>query len=152
MPHLQIKARLRLLLFALICASCTADEKILSINNSLIFNNDQPQMAEALAASGKHTLNWTARTELGQTLQFQWDQGIDLDVNGQQTARNLIRQGGWTHVVLQEFSSRPLLEPELFFSAVRLFAAEVQTFCPGAKLLLFENWPYNTSANYSSLR
>jgi hypothetical protein len=151
MAYWQIKARLWLpLLVVLLHLSASAEEKVLSINNSLIFNNGQPLMVEALAASGRHVLKWTARTQLGQSLQHHWDQGTGLDADGQPTARNLIRQGGWTHVILQEFSSRPLLEPEVFFSSVRLFADEIRTFCPDAKLLLFENWPYNTSLDYAA--
>jgi hypothetical protein len=139
------------LLFLLYCAAqIIAADNILSIGNSLIEFNDQPAMIESLAAKGKHELKWTHRFQSGQSLLFHYDQGIGLDDVREPTARNLIRQGGWTHIVLQEFSSWPRENVTGFFTAVRLFKEEISIYCPDAKIYLFENWPYNDSGDYSA--
>jgi hypothetical protein len=53
-------------------------------------------------------------------------------------ALKAIREGGWDDVVLQELSSRPVLENAKFVASVKSFDAEIKKV--GARTVLYENW------------
>lgn len=122
---------------------------IVSINNSQIGsaagNYDLASVFKAMSTTvGKET-PWSALTANGTSLEQRWAEGIVPT-----SPRGIIQKGGLSHIVLQELSNRPLVDPALFFQYVRLFCFEIKQYNPTAKIYLFENWPYLDSANYQA--
>ncbi|MBQ8055610.1 MAG: hypothetical protein IJ270_02190 [Paludibacteraceae bacterium] len=124
-------------------------EKILSINNSLIDYNNQAIMFDAFAASAGKNANWSMQTRLGMTLQFHYDEG---DAEG--NAKAVVKNNPWTHIVLQEQSSRPRIEYEAFDKGVKAWVKYIrkETDNKKARIILAENWAYVDSENYEKDR
>lgn len=105
--------------------------RVLFIGNSYTYVNDLPHqigwIAESLGAETPYEV--VSVTPGGMTLSHHWETGA---------TRRLIRQGGWTHVVLQEQSTRPLDDPELFYEYVRRFDEEIDRV--GAQTVLYMTW------------
>ncbi|HYI00814.1 SGNH/GDSL hydrolase family protein [Hyalangium sp.] len=120
--------------------------RVLFIGNSYTYQNSLPEMLEAFA----HTLvpETPLQTESvlagGATLQSHHTQGL---------APRRIREGGWSHVVLQEQSMLGgmridgvayLGDPEaLFFPGARLLAAQASAV--GARTLFYMTWSRKTN-------
>lgn len=133
----------------LVLSQCAAAERILSIGNSLIEFNQQPLLFQSLASAAGKDATWHHCYLSGRSLLDHWALGFGLTDEGEPSARTLIAQGGWTHIILQDFSSRPLLDRAGFHASVRQFKAEIAEHCPDAKILLFENWPYSDVPDYA---
>lgn len=105
--------------------------RVLFIGNSYTYVNDLPQQVQRLAeaAGAELPLDVVSVTPGGMTLERHWSDG---------PARRLIRQGGWTHVVLQEQSTRPIDDPELFHQYARMFDEEIGRV--GAETILYLTW------------
>jgi hypothetical protein len=105
--------------------------RALFIGNSLTVSNDLPGMFEAVAKSaGVEDVTQRAVAVGGFSLQDHWDRGA---------ARRAIRDGRWTHVVLQQGpSSLPESEAQLR-EVVKKFAAEARA--GGARVVLYGVWP-----------
>ncbi len=106
--------------------------RILFIGNSYTFyNGGIDREVEALAPSSR-----TSRIAVGgYTLEDHWNDGA---------AARRIREGGWTFVVLQEQSQRPVLDRESFYKASRDFDAAIRN--GGAKTVLLMTWERPDSA------
>lgn len=105
--------------------------RVLFIGNSYTYVNDLPRQIQwmAEAAGAEVPLDVVSVTPGGMTLAHHWSDGV---------ARRLIRQGGWTHVVLQEQSTRPIDDPDLFFRYARMFDEEIDRV--GAETVLYLTW------------
>ena len=122
---------------------------VLSINNSQIgstANNYDLASVFRLAsiAAGKETA-WTSLTANGTSLEQRWIEGISPT-----SARGLIQKGSLSHLVLQELSNRPLLNPELFNQYADLFIDLTRQYNPNCLIYLFENWAYADSQNWQN--
>lgn len=122
---------------------------ILSLNNSLIDNNDQPAIFNELASSAGKNANWTKQTRLGQSLRFHYEEGDGITANGP-SAKMQVRAKAWTHIILQEQSSKPLTDPTDFLESVRLWRQYIKQYCPNpnAKIILTQNWPYTDAKDF----
>jgi len=104
--------------------------RVLFVGNSYIFVNDLPTVVKQLADSaGLAQLTVDSVTVGGATFADQ------LTTTG---AVDRIRQGGWTHVVLQAQSVEPLYDPATFASGAAALAAEVEKV--GAAPVFYETW------------
>lgn len=108
-----------------------APMKVLFVGNSLTFFNKMPEMVKYLAAHAPEPLDLEVDSQVvgGATMERHWKSGEAL---------KKIRQGGWTHVVLQGQSAEAVTDREGFFKHVRLFDAEIRK--TGAKTLLYMTW------------
>jgi hypothetical protein len=115
--------------------------KLLFIGNSYTYYNNLPRVVEALAASASPPERLETRmvTVGGARLKTHWDDGEAVDV---------LREGGWSHVLLQEQSTlgmrlvdgrHEINDPErIFFPYARRFHAEARK--RGARTLLALTW------------
>jgi hypothetical protein len=105
--------------------------RVLFIGNSYTYVNDLPFQIQQIAesAGAELPLEVVSVTPGGMTLERHWDSG---------SPRRLIRQGGWTHVVLQEQSTRPIDDPENFYEYARRFDEEIDRV--GARTVLYLTW------------
>jgi len=105
--------------------------RVLFIGDSYTYVNDLPGQIRRLAASSEGALPLVVNqvTPGGATLEQNWEEG---------RARRLIRLGGWSHVVLQEQSTRPIEDREKFVTYARLFDAEIKGV--GAKTVFYLTW------------
>lgn len=115
-------------------AAATAERapmRVLFLGNSYTEQNKLPWVVQALAASARIPveIEVEARTPGGCTFERHWIGGRSVD---------LIRQGGWDVVVLQEQSQLPLSDPLLMVRNGKKLIAEVRE--AGARPLLFMTW------------
>jgi len=105
--------------------------RVLFIGNSYTYVNDLPYQVQRIAESlgAELPLEIVSVTPGGMTLEGHWDAG---------PPRRLIRQGGWTHVVLQEQSTRPIDDPDTFSAYARLFDEEIDRV--GAETVFYLTW------------
>ncbi len=119
--------------------------KVLSLNNSLIHYNDQDfvfnDIAEAMGANAV----WTKHSNLGKPLSYQWEEGDGLTDAGTPSAKMLIRNEAWSHIILQEQSSLPRTNPDTFRKNVEQWIGYIRQYCPNpnAVILLPVNWAYS---------
>jgi hypothetical protein len=116
-------------------AATAAERHVLFIGNSLTYFNEMPWITERVAES----LNVAPplRTQFsggsGMTLRQHWDRG---------RAVRAIREGRFTHVVLQPQSSEIVRTPEETFRYAKLLHGEIKR--SGAKTVLFWTWAPRT--------
>ncbi|HEV2293828.1 MAG TPA: hypothetical protein VGR35_08220 [Tepidisphaeraceae bacterium] len=104
--------------------------RVLFIGNSYTFyNGGVDAVLQALARAAGRNFHCSASTSGGKTLEWHWEEG---------DARSAIARGGWDYVVLQEFSTRPIENPELMFEFGRKFDAEIKA--AGAETVFFLTW------------
>ncbi len=119
--------------------------KVLSLNNSLIYYNDQDQMFNGIAAAMGNNAHWTKHTLLGKSLATHWDEGEGLAEDGTPGAKMLVRSDAWSHIILQEQSSLPRTSIETFRTNVTKWVQYIRENCPNpnAVIILPVNWAYS---------
>lgn len=125
--------------------------RILSLNNSLIDYNDQPTaIFNRLAASAGKNAIWEKQTRLGQTLRFHYQEGDGILAGGVPSAKHRIKSQGWTHIILQEQSNKPLTDYADFLASVKLWVEYIRTNCPNpnVRIILFMNWPFTDAVDF----
>jgi hypothetical protein len=102
--------------------------RVLFVGNSYTSANDLPAIVRALGAVAKPKVEFEveAVTPGGFTLE------AHLAAEGKESPRARIAAGAFDHVVLQEQSQRPILEPDKMLAAARLFAKELAAAKSGA--------------------
>jgi Surface adhesin CshA repetitive domain len=105
--------------------------KVLFIGNSRTRYFDIPNQIKQLASLESRKLEVRMVAFDGWTLEAHWN-------SPNSAALKAIREGGWDDVVLQELSSRPVLENNKFVVSVKNFNAEIKKI--GARTVLYENW------------
>jgi hypothetical protein len=105
--------------------------KVLFIGNSRTRYFDIPNQIKQLASLESRKLEVRTVAFDGWTLESHWN-------SPNSAALKAIREGGWDDVVLQELSSRPVLENAKFVTSVKNFNAEIKKV--GARTVLYENW------------
>ncbi len=93
--------------------------KVLSLNNSLIYYNDQDAVFNGIAQAMGKDANWTKHTLLGKSLKTHWDEGDGVAEDGNPGAKMLVRSEAWSHIILQEQSSLPRTDVETFRANVK---------------------------------
>jgi hypothetical protein len=122
--------------------SVTAPIKVLFIGNSRTRYFDIPNQVKQLASSEARKLETRMVAFDGWTLEAHWN-------SPNSAALQAIREGGWNYVVLQELSSRPVLENAQFVASVKNFNAEIKKI--GARTVLYENW-WRKDLTYSQVQ
>lgn len=129
---------------AVLPTAVPAEVKILSLNNSLIHyeNEWQDVMFNQMAAAMGKNAAWTAHTNLGKTLKFHWDEGEGMTETGTASARKLMRDNAYTHIILQEQTNKPLTNFKGFRESVIQWVEYIRTESanPNAVIILPVNW------------
>ncbi|MDE5662592.1 MAG: hypothetical protein K2I37_00960 [Muribaculaceae bacterium] len=122
-----------------------ASVKVLSLNNSLIYYNDQDKVFNDIAAAMGRDAVWTKHTLLGKPLSTHWDEGDGLAPDGTPGAKMMVRSEAWSHIILQEQSSLPRTSPEAFRTNVHRWVEYIREYCPNpnAVVILPVNWAYS---------
>ncbi|MCO6466919.1 MAG: T9SS type A sorting domain-containing protein [Bradyrhizobiaceae bacterium] len=128
-----------LALIALLCSSSILHAaeplRILFIGNSYTAVNNLPDMVGQLAAQGGHAVTVMASAPGGMTLQAQSTFPPTVD---------LIKQGNWDYVVLQEQSQLPSFPDEQveqqFYPNVKKLDALIHEYSPCAQVILYVTW------------
>lgn len=129
---------------AVLPTAVPAEVKILSLNNSLIHyeNEFQDVMFNQMAAAMGKNAAWTAHTNLGKTLKYHWDEGEGLTETNTSSARKLMRDNAYTHIILQEQTNKPLTNFKGFRESVIQWVEYIRTESanPNAVIILPINW------------
>lgn len=128
--------------------------KVLSLNNSLIHYESEWQddiFNQMAAAMGKDAV-WSAHTNLGKSLQYHWDEGDGMTEAGTPSAKKLMRDNAYTHIILQEQTAKPLTNFAGFRESVIQWVNYIRTESanPNAVIILPINWAYGNSGNFGA--
>ncbi len=120
--------------------------KVLSLNNSLIYYNDQDKVFNDIAAAMGKDAAWTKHTLLGKPLSTHWAEGDGLAEDGTPGAKMMVRSEAWSHIILQEQSSLPRTSIETFRANVKQWVDYIRECCPNpnAVVILPVNWAYSS--------
>ena len=127
--------------------------KVLSLNNSLIYYNDQDAVFNDIAAAMGKNANWTKHTLLGKSLLTHWEEGDGVAEDGNPGAKMLVRSEAWSHIILQEQSSLPRTNIETFRANVKRWVDYIREYCPNPNAIIIVpiNWAYSGDwANYTA--
>ena len=130
-----------------------AEVKVLSLNNSLIYYNDQDAVFNDIAAAMGKNASWTKHTLLGKSLQTHWEEGDGIAEDGNPGAKMLVRSEAWSHIILQEQSSLPRTNIEAFRANVKRWVEYIREYCPNpnAVIIVPVNWAYSGDwSNYTA--
>lgn len=105
--------------------------RVFFVGNSYTLYHDVPAQVAGLAAHAGRTFSYETSLEGGADL------GLHLSEKG---AGERLRSGVFTHVVLQERSTGPLLEPRKYCRAVERFAAIAKEH--DVRLVFFQTWAW----------
>ena len=119
--------------------------KVLSLNNSLIYYNDQDAVFNSITAAMGKDANWTKHTLLGKSLKAHWDEGDGVAEDGNPGAKMLVRSEAWSHIILQEQSSLPRTDIETFRANVKRWVEYIREYCPNPNAIIIVpiNWAYS---------
>ena len=119
--------------------------KVLSLNNSLIYYNDQDAVFNGIAQAMGKDANWTKHTLLGKSLQTHWEEGDGVAEDGNPGAKMLVRSDAWSHIILQEQSSLPRTNIESFRANVKRWVDYIREYCPNPNAIIIVpvNWAYS---------
>ena len=119
--------------------------KVLSLNNSLIYYNDQDAVFNSIAQAMGNDAHWTKHTLLGKSLKTHWDEGDGVAEDGNPGAKMLVRSEAWSHIILQEQSSLPRTDVETFRANVKRWVDYIRDYCPNpnAVIIVPVNWAYS---------
>lgn len=119
--------------------------RVLSLNNSLIYYNDQDAVFNDIAQAMGTDAQWTKHTLLGKPLSTHWAEGDGLAEDGTPGAKMLVRSQPWSHIILQEQSSLPRTDIAAFRANVKQWVDYVRDYCPNpnAVIILPINWAYS---------
>ena len=119
--------------------------KVLSLNNSLIYYNDQDAVFNGIAQAMSKDANWTKHTLLGKSLLTHWEEGDGVAEDGNPGAKMLVRSEAWSHIILQEQSSLPRTNIETFRANVKRWVDYIREYCPNpnAVIIVPINWAYS---------
>ncbi len=104
--------------------------RVLFIGNSYTYFNNLPGILSRIAASGNSsvTIETAHHTRGGYSLEQHWNEGQAVDE---------IRKD-WDFVVLQEFSTRPINNPEKMREFIHKFDEEIKA--SGAQTVFYMTW------------
>ena len=119
--------------------------KVLSLNNSLIYYNDQDAVFNSIAEAMGNDAHWTKHTLLGKSLKTHWDEGDGVAEDGNPGAKMLVRSDAWSHIILQEQSSLPRTDIETFRANVKRWVDYIRDYCPNPNAIIIVpvNWAYS---------
>ncbi len=129
------KIYLLLILSILMHQSSATTKRVLFIGNSYTHYNSLPQMIASMASTTGDTLIYQQSTPGGYTLEAHSTNSNTL---------NLIAQGGYDFVVLQEQSQRPSFPDGQFYADTYPYAVYldslIHAYTPCAEVVFYETW------------
>lgn len=128
--------------------------RVLSLNNSLIHYENEWQddiFNKMAAAMGKNAV-WTAHTNLGKSLKYHYDEGEGMTEAGTPSARKLIRDNAYTHIILQEQTAKPRTDFAGFRESVITWVEYIRAngANPNPVIILPLNWAYGNSSAFAA--
>lgn len=105
--------------------------KVLFIGNSYTLYNDVPAQVQRLARDAGLPMEVVMQAEGGATLEAH---------EARPTTQEALASGGYSHVVLQEQSTRPLHDRALFLRSLSRLASKA-VGAGDCQLLLYQTWP-----------
>lgn len=137
---------------AVLPTAVPAQVQVLSLNNSLIHyeNEWQDDIFNQMAAAMGKNAHWTAHTNLGKTLKYHYDEGEGLTEAGTPSARKLIRDNAYTHIILQEQTTKPRTNFAGFRESIIDWVNYIRTegANPNAVIILPVNWALVDGTDY----
>jgi hypothetical protein len=106
-----------------------AQTRVLMIGDSLTYYNDLPGLLQQFSAREAAPIYIEQITFPLASLSFHWDGGKAVD---------RIRNGNFNYVILQDFSRRPVTDPEGSMRDFSRFDEEIRR--SGARTIIFQNW------------
>jgi hypothetical protein len=103
--------------------------RVLMIGDSLTYYNDLPGLLQQFSTGESAPIYIEQCTTPLASLSWHWD----MD-----NSRERIRDGHFDYVILQDFSRKPVTDPEDSIRYFTLFDGEARS--TGAKTIIFENW------------
>jgi hypothetical protein len=103
--------------------------RVLFVGNSMTYYNDLPGLVQQLSAREDKPVQFESVTVPLASLEYHWSRG---------KAQELMARERWDYVVLQDFSRRPVTDPQSSLQYFGLFNAEARK--AGAKTIIFQNW------------
>lgn len=118
--------------------------KVLSLNNSLIYYNDQDAVFNNIAEAMGKNAHWTKHTLLGKSLNAHWQEGEGVNPAGTPGAKMLVRSDAWSHIILQEQSALPRTDLATARENLVKWIGYIRENCPNpnAIIILPLNWAY----------
>jgi hypothetical protein len=111
-------------------ASQRAQVRILFIGNSYTaYNGGMYRLLPEMARQQGRSVECVGSVSGGKSLEWHWNEGKAIE---------LIDQGGWDWVVLQDYSTQPLLKRDLMFEYARLFHERIKA--SGARTAFYLTW------------
>lgn len=129
---------------AVIVSGVTDLLRILSLNNSLISCYDENEIFENTVRAANRIAKWTTHSIGGATLAQHWNEGDSLRTDSLPSARMMVRDYPWSHIILQEHSRLPLVNFESFRSNIRIWVDYIRRNCPNPNVVIIlpVNWAY----------
>lgn len=127
--------------------------KVLFIGNSLTFVNSVPLMIQTLASDAGEfrAFQFEMVVQSGASLSYHWTNTTAPSPGARASIQSGPASGGdWDYVVLQELSINPVCDQNSFNTNGTMFATEVKTYNPNAKVILHQNWVITDTATYQS--
>ncbi len=103
--------------------------RVLMIGDSLTYYNDLPGLLQQFTIGEATPIYVEQSTTPYASLKFHWDMGKSIE---------RIHKGHWDYVVLQDFSRKPVTDPDDCIKYYALFNDEIKR--SGAKTIIFQNW------------
>lgn len=121
------------LFLGLVCASAQQKEmKVLFVGNSYTYGYNLPHIVSIISAETSIKLSTRKSTIGGASLKEHWNGGRELET------RNMIAEGNFDVVVLQDFSMSAMNAPDPSFKYLQLFCNFIRSH--GALPYLFNTW------------
>jgi hypothetical protein len=102
--------------------------RVLMIGDSLTYYHDLPGLLQQLSVAENAPINIQQITTAYTSLAYHWSHG----------AADTIRNGHFDFVVLQEFSRKPVTDPEDSINDFAKFDGEIKK--AGGRTIIFQNW------------
>lgn len=132
--------KLQLFIIMLLCAAAMQAQSILSLNNSLIQYNNQPEIFNNIARSMGKDASWQSRTMLGKTL---------LNHYNDQISYACATKGDYDVIVLQEQSSMPRVTNDILMQSVILWERTIIGADRQPQFVVPMNWAFSEWNSYA---
>ncbi|MFI5382015.1 MAG: SGNH/GDSL hydrolase family protein, partial [Tepidisphaerales bacterium] len=118
-------------------ASAWADSRVLFIGNSITYTNQLPLLIQQMRNADGHVgdFSYTMVANSGWSLLNHWNDSGPASAHWA-----LANAGTYDDVVLQDFSSNPVLVPDQTRTYSRLWHSEILSCDPAATTIMFSTW------------
>lgn len=122
--------------------------RVLFIGNSFTFYYDIPYLLESMARYAGRQLHADTATIGGEYLEHASDPDTDF---GKLVLSKLSDGTRYDRIILQEQSSRPVIDKPAFFDSLARLLPVLRTHQPDAEILLYQTWGYGDGYRWDVL-